>query len=103
MSTTGNLLVEIGTEEIPARMLDRGASDLQSLIQEALVAQGLPPVEGRFFHSPRRLAVYLTGIPVRQEDREEVVYGPGVKIAFDENGELTKAAIGFAKGQGVDP
>lgn len=102
-ATTRDLLLEIGTEEIPARMLDPGAADLRACVEQALAAEGLAATGGRTFHSPRRLAVLLTGLPTRQADREDVAYGPAIRAAFDAEGRPTKAAEGFARSQGVDP
>lgn len=102
-ATTRDLLLEIGTEEIPARMLDQGAADLRACVEQALASEGLAATGGRTFHSPRRLAVLLSGLPARQADREDIAYGPAVRAAFDAEGRPTKAAEGFARSQGVDP
>ncbi len=102
-ATTRDLLLEIGTEEIPARMLDQGVADLRTCIEHALDVEGLVPTGGQTFHSPRRLVVLLTGLPERQSDREDIAYGPAIRAAFDEAGQPTKAAQGFARSQGVDP
>lgn len=99
---TRDLLLEIGTEEIPARMVENGARELKRLVEEAVKDAGLPYTGSSSLCTPRRLAVILQGLPDRQEDRDETVTGPGVKIAFGPEGEPTKAALGFAKGQGVD-
>lgn len=101
-ATKRDLLVELGTEEIPARMLDPGVAELRGCVEQALDAAGLPAAGGRAFHSPRRLAVLLTGIPERQPDGEDIAYGPAVRAAFDADGNPTKAAQGFARSQGVD-
>ena len=99
---TRDLLLEIGTEEIPARMVENGARNLQRFVTKAMEDAGLTHGGVTSLCTPRRLAVILEGLPVRQEDRDETVTGPGVKIAYGPDGEPTKAAMGFAKGQGVE-
>lgn len=103
MNEVRTLLLEIGTEEIPARMLRQGAQDLARLTTEALDAANLAHDLPEPLWTPRRLAVLLPGIPVRQPDREEVVTGPLVAVAYDEAGNPTRACLGFARAQGVDP
>ncbi|MBM4394792.1 MAG: glycine--tRNA ligase subunit beta [Deltaproteobacteria bacterium] len=100
--TTRDLLLEVGTEEIPARMVAGGAADLLSLTTAALAEAGLAPASGTTVFTPRRLAVLLAGVPEAQADREEVAYGPPVSAAFGPDGQPTKAALGFARSQGVD-
>jgi glycyl-tRNA synthetase beta chain len=100
---TTDFLLEIGTEEIPARMLPGGMADLERLLKAALEGAGLAPAGVTALGTPRRLAVICEGLPDRQADREEVATGPSVSAAFGPDGAPTKAAIGFAKGQGVDP
>ncbi len=97
------LLLEIGTEEIPARMLRQAATDLARLVEEALCAASLPCVLTTPLWTPRRLAVMAEGLPARLSDREEVVTGPHVGAAFDASGVPTRAAEGFARAQGVTP
>jgi len=99
---TEDLLLEIGTEEVPARMVEKGAGDLCLLVEDVVNKAGLGCSGSMTLCTPRRLAVLFKGIPTRQEDRDETVTGPGVKIAFGPDGEPTKAAVGFAKGQRVD-
>lgn len=103
-----SFLLEIGTEEIPARML-RGALDsLARRLRSAVVERNLAdrsddsrdcPV--RTYGTPRRLAVRLDGLRPRQPDRALEVTGPPVKAAFDSSGRPTRAAAGFARAQGV--
>ncbi|HOU52751.1 MAG TPA: glycine--tRNA ligase subunit beta [Myxococcota bacterium] len=98
-----DLLLEIGTEEIPARMIGAGVADLARLLDEALREAGLPATSIRTFATPRRMAVRASGIPTAQADREEWVYGPPVMAAVGPDGRPTKAAEGFARSQGVSP
>lgn len=103
MSDLRPLLLEVGTEEIPARMLRQAAADLARLVEEALEAASLSHAGTTPLWTPRRLAVLVEGLPQRQSDREEVVTGPHVGAAFDANGTPTRAAEGFARAQGVTP
>lgn len=103
MSEARPLLLEVGTEEIPARMLQQGAADLARLVEEALDSASLSHSATTPLWTPRRLAVIVEGIPLRQPDREEVVTGPHVGAAYDASGAPTRAAEGFARAQGVTP
>ncbi len=102
------LLLEIGTEEIPARMLGPALKDLAQGLYNEIVGRSIAPsvgftLEGNFetFGTPRRLAVRASGLLAAQPDREEEVTGPPVRAAFDASGRPTKAAEGFARAQGV--
>lgn len=98
-----DFLLEIGTEEIPARLLAGLGEDLRGRMSAGLAEVNLPAEDGaELFLTPRRLAVRLSGLPASQEDRLEEVLGPPAKIAFDESGAPTKAASGFARSQGAD-
>ncbi len=95
------LLFEIGSEEIPAGMigpaLDFMASDIRKQLHDAHLDCG----EVTTFGSPRRLGFALDGLAPSQADREETATGPKVQFAYDSEGIPTKAALGFARGQGV--
>ncbi|MCH7651742.1 MAG: glycine--tRNA ligase subunit beta [Nitrospinae bacterium] len=97
-----DLFIEIGTEEIPAGYIQPALEDMGRRLAEFFdrgrVAAGTPQLMG----TPRRLVVHIPDIDARQKDVVETYQGPNVKVAFDENGNPTKAAIGFAKGKGVD-
>ncbi len=104
----GTLLLEIGTEEIPARMIEGALRDLrQGLLREledGLLLQGAgsgADARAEVFGTPRRLAVRVRDVRERQPDREEEVTGPPARAAFDAGGRPTKAAEGFARAQGV--
>ncbi|HOD00238.1 MAG TPA: glycine--tRNA ligase subunit beta, partial [Myxococcota bacterium] len=73
-----DFLLEVGTEEIPARMLARAAQDLEGLLLSALDAAGLAHQGSERFFTPRRLAVLVRGVPEAQADRSELVPGPSV-------------------------
>jgi glycyl-tRNA synthetase beta chain len=97
-----DFLLEIGCEEIPARMLAGAASDLAGKVTEVLGAAGLSHGEVRTFCTPRRLAVLVRDVPLAQESRDEEVTGPPAKAAFGTDGQPTKAALGFAQKMGVE-
>ena len=102
MSDTATLAFEIGTEEIPAFDLKRATEQLAALVPAALDAVRIPHGEVAIYTSPRRLIAIVTDVAARTEALEEVFRGPAAKIAFDEAGNPTKAAIGFARGKGLD-
>ena len=98
-----DLLFEIGLEEMPARFI-RGAMEqlkerTEKWLEESVIAHGA--VEA--YATPRRLAVLVRDVAEKQEDVHEEVKGPSRKIALDENGGWSKAALGFARSQGADP
>ena len=101
-------LLEIGTEEIPARMVVGALSDLtRGLVQELEARHLLDAAAGdvgarvRSFGTPRRLAVMIRGLREREPDEETMVTGPPIKAAYDSTGRPTRAAEGFARAQGV--
>lgn len=98
-----SLAFEIGTEEIPAFDLSNAVKQLQSLAPRLLDEAAIPHGETEVYSSPRRLIVVVKDIPEATEEKNEVFKGPSAKIAFDEQGNPTKAAQGFARGKGVDP
>ncbi|MCZ6671267.1 MAG: glycine--tRNA ligase subunit beta [Acidobacteria bacterium] len=97
----GSFLLEIGCEEIPARMISGALDQLRTGIRESISRERLAVGEIRTLGTPRRLAVLVEGLPERQPDREIVVTGPACRVAYDSGGRPTRAAIGFAKAQGV--
>jgi glycyl-tRNA synthetase beta chain len=96
------LILEIGTEEIPAGFLGEATRNLASLCKRALDENSLSYDGIETFGTPRRLTLRVVGLVDKQEGRTEEAYGPPVKMAFDEKGNPTKPALGFAKAQGVD-
>jgi glycyl-tRNA synthetase beta chain len=97
-----DFLLEIGTEEIPARMIAGAQEELQRRVVELLNRERLPAaVEISFVDTPRRLAVLASGIPAAQPDLTEQINGPAVSVAF-KDGWPTPAAHAFAKKAGVD-
>ena len=102
MTDANDLLVEIGTEELPPKAL-RGLSEafaagVAAELDAAGFARGVPTP----YATPRRLAVLVPGVPGTQPDREVERRGPPLAQAFDEHGEPTRAALGFAKSVGVE-
>lgn len=95
------LLVEIGTEELPPKSLktfgQQFANNFVSLLQQNQFEAG----EFQWFASPRRLAVLIDNVSGTQPDTIVEKRGPAVSAAFDENGEPTKAALGWARGNGI--
>ncbi|MBM0744057.1 glycine--tRNA ligase subunit beta [Phormidium sp. CLA17] len=93
-------LLEVGTEELPARFVDEALEQWRSRIPNSLAERCLTPEKIEYFGTPRRLAVIIWGLPERQPDQEEEVKGPPAQAAF-KDGQPTKAAVGFAQKQGV--
>lgn len=97
------LAFEIGTEEIPAFDLAGAVKQLSTMVPSLLDDAAIPHGAVKIFSSPRRLIVIAEEIPEATEEKSEVFKGPSAKIAFDTEGNPTKAAQGFARGKGVDP
>ncbi len=97
-----DFLLEIGCEEIPARMIDAASFELRERMNALLRRERLEPAEGiSHLDTPRRLAIVASGIPVSQPDITEQVNGPSVQVAY-KDGQPTPAAHAFAKKVGVD-
>ncbi|MEJ2603914.1 MAG: glycine--tRNA ligase subunit beta [Gammaproteobacteria bacterium] len=97
-----DLLVEIGTEELPPTALRQLMDDFASGLGQALDEAGLAHGAVRPYASPRRLAVHVESVPRRQPDESVEMRGPPVSVAFDEAGNPTRAAAAFAAKCGVD-
>lgn len=95
-----HVLFEIGVEELPARFIDEAENQLFAKTKDWLKKSRIDYGEIITYSTPRRLAVVIKSIAKEQTTIKEEVRGPSVNIAKDENGEWTKAAIGFTKGQG---
>lgn len=96
-----DVLLEVGTEELPARFVEPARRQLEHALGEELSRERLPAVRLRSWATPRRLAVLAEGIPERQPDVEREVRGPAAHAAFDAQGRPTAAAVGFARSQKV--
>ncbi|WP_173916112.1 glycine--tRNA ligase subunit beta [Halobacillus sp. Marseille-Q1614] len=97
---SNNVLFELGLEEMPARFIDESLKQLEENTKKWLDVQRIPYQSVKGLATPRRLAVEITGVEDKQPDIEEEAKGPAKKIAVDDNGNWSKAAIGFSKGQG---
>ncbi len=101
MTPSRDLLIEIGTEELPPkalrRMRDALRTSLDTLLDENRLAHG----SSHAYATPRRLALLIRDVPVAQPDREVTKRGPALKAAFDADGNPTKPAEGFARSCGV--
>ncbi len=97
------LLCEIGTEEMPAWMLDDAARQFARELTSALAAERLGGHLGAVWYTPRRLVVLVTELPECQPELVETTIGPPARVSFDETGRPTQAALAFAKKHGVDP
>ncbi|GGF78186.1 glycine--tRNA ligase beta subunit [Paenibacillus albidus] len=98
-----DILFEIGLEEIPARFIRAAMEQLQDRTTKWLEASRIAHQGVTAYATPRRLAVVVKGAAEKQEDISEEVKGPSRKIALDASGAWSKAALGFARSQGVDP
>lgn len=100
-SAARDLLLEIGTEEIPARFFAGALKQLADRAAAALQAARLEHGAIDTFGTPRRLAVRVRSVSLQQKDLAVTARGPARQVAFDADGNPTKAAQGFARGQGV--
>lgn len=100
--STKELFLEIGSEEIPAGFIPRALAEMESIIIRELASARLTFGEIKTVATPRRLALVVRDIPAEQPDAEVTATGPSRKAAYDAEGKPTKAAEGFARGQGVN-
>ncbi len=103
VGAAGELLLELRAEEIPARMLPGATRELATRVFEELMGSGLGPREVETGFTPRRILLVLRGVPARQADQEETLWGPPVGAAYDKQGKPTPALLGFAKRAEVEP
>lgn len=101
MTTQRDLLIEIGTEELPPKALRRMRDALQASLDALLDENRLAHGSSHAYATPRRLAMLIRDVPVAQPDREVTKRGPALKAAFDADGKPTKPAEGFARSCGV--
>ncbi|MFZ8170274.1 glycine--tRNA ligase subunit beta [Alteromonas macleodii] len=99
---TENCLVELGTEELPPKALKSLGEAFATQFEAALTQADLSFDSVSWFAAPRRLAVYVTGLAEGQADKVVEKRGPAVSAAFDADGSPTKAAQGWARGNGID-
>ena len=99
---TENCLVELGTEELPPKALKSLGEAFATQFEAALTQADLSFDSVNWFAAPRRLAVYVSGLAEGQADKVVEKRGPAVSAAFDADGNPTKAAQGWARGNGID-
>ena len=97
-----DLFLEIGCEEIPAGFIPKAMADMELLMKRELTAARLEFGEIVTLGTPRRLVLAVKGIAERQPDADLTAMGPAKSVAFDGQGNPTRAAQGFARGQGVE-
>ncbi len=97
-----DLLLEIGTEEIPAGYITPALNQIKTLFGERFKYFRLTFQSIYCTGTPRRLVVFIKGLPEEQESIREEIQGPSAAIAFDKAGNLTKAGLGFARSQGIE-
>jgi len=100
--STRDLLVEIGTEELPPKALNKLSDAFAAGIENGLKEAGVNFEKIKTYASPRRLAVLINAVNESQADRNIEKLGPNVKAAYDKDGNPSKAAQGFARGCGVE-
>lgn len=98
---TRDLLLEIGTEELPPLQLKRLANALGQVLQSEIAKVGLAHGEVKLFATPRRLAVYVQALETQQKSHVVEKRGPALNAAFDAQGHPTLACLGFANSCGV--
>ncbi|GAB2597759.1 glycine--tRNA ligase [Kribbella endophytica] len=103
VSGTRQLLFEIGTEEMPPSEVAKTAEAVRKALTEKLAATRLGHGKVTTYATPRRVVAFVTEVQAFEPDAEKVARGPKKAAAFDAEGNVTKAAAGFARGQGVDP
>lgn len=101
MAGTKDILLEIGLEELPARYVTDSMNQLADKVQAWFGSKKINYHTLQAFSTPRRLAVLVSNVAETQDDVTEEAKGPTKKIALNEAGEWTKAAIGFTRGQGL--
>lgn len=96
-------LLEIGTEELPYRFIPQAIEQLQNSFENFLKDNKVGFEKVDVYATPRRLAVIISGLETQTSDETKIVKGPIAKVAYDENGNLTKAGEGFARKNGLAP
>ncbi|MEU7456634.1 glycine--tRNA ligase [Streptosporangium roseum] len=100
--TPATLVFEIGTEELPAGDVTRTAATVRDAVARKLAATRLGHGGIRTYATPRRVVTIVEQVQPREPDSEQTVRGPRVSVAYADDGEPTKAAVGFARGRQVD-
>ncbi|MBU2701512.1 glycyl-tRNA synthetase beta chain [Sporomusaceae bacterium BoRhaA] len=97
-----DVLLEMGTEEIPAKFMPDILSQLENLARQKLSELRIDYGDVKTFGTPRRFSLFIAQLADKQGDKSAETKGPSLKVAFDQDGKPTKAAQGFARGQKVD-
>ena len=97
-----NVVLEIGTEEIPSRFIPDSLSVLKKNAEAIFAANRLDFRDANTYATPRRLVLIVTGVSNTQSEQVDLLKGPPVSTAYDDNDQPTKAAVGFAKSKGID-
>jgi glycyl-tRNA synthetase beta chain len=98
---TRDLLIEVGTEELPPKALPRLSQAFTDGVRKGLEQAGLAFGTVHSYAAPRRLALWIEGLAAAQSDREQIRRGPALTAAFDGDGNPTPGAQGFARSCGV--
>jgi glycyl-tRNA synthetase len=101
-STTQPLLLEVGVEEMPAQVFAPLLRQLPALIAKHICCTELAPEDVALYATPRRLTIAIGSLRTRQPDLKQELKGPPLRIARDDDGNWTKAALGFAAKNGID-
>jgi len=102
MSEKHDLLIEIGTEELPPKALHKLGLAFKKGIEQGLKRENVSYGSAVFYAAPRRLAVMIKHVIAMQEAKERERRGPAITAAFHEDGMPSKAALGFARSCGVE-
>ena len=94
-------LLEVGTEELPYKFIPQAIEQLNNSFKAFLNDNKVKYSDIKVYATPRRLAVIIDGLENKTSDEEKIIKGPIQKVAFDENGNLTKAGEGFARKNGL--
>ncbi|MHB1346751.1 MAG: glycine--tRNA ligase subunit beta [Candidatus Humimicrobiaceae bacterium] len=96
------LLFEIGTEELPSSCLNEGVNSLKNILTDKFLKNRLKFEKIETFGTPRRLIAVIYGLKDKQDSLEKLVMGPPERISYDDSGRPNQAAVGFARGIGID-
>ena len=96
------VLLEIGTEEIPSRFIPSALEALKKSAESSFAANRLTFNEAKTYATPRRLVLIVKDVSKFQSEQVDLLKGPPVSSAYDDNDQPTRAAIGFAKSKGID-
>ena len=96
------LFLEIGSEEIPSGYVQPALEFMREELASYFTRNRIKAETPEILGTPRRLVISVKGVDALQEDIVELFHGPSVSVAYDDQGNPTKAAIGFARGKGLD-